>query len=267
MTVVHSLILGIVQGLTEFLPVSSSAHLTFAEQLFKFPADGRLSYDVLLHLGTTLALLVFFGRRIVQIVAGLFSADTPTRKTNWNLVLVIAVGTVPAGVIGYLVRHKIDTVFADVRYSAAFLLVTGVMLFLTRKRDGQRTSITWQDGLIIGAAQAIALLPGISRSGSTIAAALFIGLARPEAFEFSFLLSIPAVLGAGLLKLKDSPLLHSGVMSDPAAAIGFGASCLVGLLALFLVRKILLQRRFWMFSIYCWAMGLFVLTASFLRSR
>jgi undecaprenyl-diphosphatase len=255
--VVQSIFLGIIQGLTEFLPVSSSAHLTFAEQLFKIDPKWRVSLDVLLHLGTTLALIGFFLKRILKILAGLFSPFVDTRRENWNIVLAIAVGTIPAVIAGYLLKNKIDTVFANPMYSAAFLLITGVVLFLTRKTNGERTKLSVADGLIIGIAQAIAIMPGISRSGSTIAAALFLGFARPEAFEFSFLLSIPAVVGAALLKLKGSGILHdTGPISHSAMATGFLVSAIVGMLALYMVKKILMQRRLWYFSFYCWALGI-----------
>jgi undecaprenyl-diphosphatase len=264
MTTLHAFILGVIQGLTEFLPVSSSAHLTFAEQLFNIPSEWRVSYDVLLHLGTTLALVVFFFRRIIRIVGGMFSPDHPTRQTNWNLVLTIAVATIPAAIAGYLLKEKIDALFETPLYSAVFLLVTGLVLFLTRRTCGERTAITWADGLVIGVAQAIAILPGISRSGSTIAAALFLGLARPEAFEFSLLLSIPAVLGAALLKLRDSPLIHGATAGVSAGTIiiGFGLSFLVGLLALAIVRRVLLRKRFWWFAFYCWIVGALALVLS-----
>ena len=261
MDTVNAIILGIIQGLTEFLPVSSSAHLTFAEHLFKVDPNVRVSLDVLLHLGTLLALVVFFFKRILKIIAGLFSPFTDTRKENWNIVLAIAVGTLPAVVFGYLLKDRIDAIFARPFYSAIFLLITGVVLFLTRRANGEKNRLSVVDGLVIGTAQAIAILPGISRSGSTIAAALFLGFARPEAFEFSFLLSIPAVLGAGLLKLKDSPLLQGGVadMRASALASGFLVAAIVGILALYLVKRILMQRRFWFFSFYCWAVGILAL--------
>jgi len=265
MSLLQSLILGVVQGLTEFLPVSSTAHLTFAEQVFRFPEGWRLSFDVLLHLGTTLALIVFFAPRLARIVAGLFSHESETRQVNWRLVLIIALGTIPAALAGILLKSRLEKLFADPVYSAAFLLVTGGVLFTTRWCTGQRQEPTWQDGLLIGCAQAIALLPGISRSGSTIAVALFLGLARPEAFEFSMLLSIPAVLGAALLKLKDATFLNAGSGVSPVTlAAGLVTSLVVGLGALFLLRRVMQGKRLWLFSFYCWGVGLFVLAWSLL---
>ena len=260
MSVVHSIVLGIIQGLTEFLPVSSKTHLLFAEELFKIDPKWRVSFDVILHLGTTLALIIFFIKPIVRIIGGLFSKVEDIRKENWNMVLAIAVGSVPAGVVGFLVKDRIDVLFASTTYAALFLLVTGLVLFLTRKTNGERTKLTVTDGLVIGIGQAIAIMPGISRSAFTISAALFLGFARPEAFEFSFLLSIPAILGAGLIKLKGSGILHGRTpITHADMAFGFLISAIVGMLALYLVKKILMQRRFWVFSFYCWALGIVAL--------
>jgi undecaprenyl-diphosphatase len=255
--------MGIIQGLTEFLPVSSSAHLTFAEHLFGIPASWRLTYDVLLHLGTTFALLVYFAPKLRQVIVALFSPNQHKRRENWTLVLAIAVGTIPAALAGVLLRDRLEALFARPVYSAFALLVTGVVLFCTRKKTGdERRSINWRAGLVVGMAQAFALLPGISRSGVTISAALFLGLARSEAFEFSFLLSIPAVLGAAALKLKGSALFQPGTIPPVTALLGLTASVLFGLLALVIVRKLLLQRRFHWFAFYCWGVGLLVLLLS-----
>jgi len=265
MSTLHALVLGIVQGLTEFLPVSSSAHLTFAEQLLSVPKDGRLALDILLHLGTVLALLVFFAGRIVRLFGDLFRPDSTRRAAAGRMLLAIAIGTIPAGVIGYLLRDKLDAVFANITYSAVFLLITGCVLFATRWSREKKTGVGWLDGLIVGCAQAVALLPGISRSGSTIAASLFRGLARSEAFEFSFLLSIPAVLGAALLKLKDSPLLHGNAGPSLPLLLGIAAAFLTGLLALFWLRRLLLQKRLHWFAYYCWAVGAVALVLSLIR--
>ena len=265
MSVLHALALGIVQGLTEFLPVSSTAHLTFLEQLFALPAEGRLMLDVFLHLGTVLALLVFFAGRIARLIGDLFRPDPARRARAWRLVLAIVIGTIPAGIAGYLLKDRLEAVFATTLWSALFLLVTGCVLFATRWAQEKRSTAGWFDGLVVGAAQAVALLPGISRSGSTIAAALFLGLTRSEAFEFSFLLSIPAVLGAAALKLKDSSLLRGGMTLSLPLLLGVALSFLTGLLALFWVRRLLLQKRFHWFAFYCWIVGALALVLSLTR--
>jgi undecaprenyl-diphosphatase len=263
MTTFHALFLGVIQGLTEFLPISSKTHLLFAEQLMKVDPKWRVSFDVLLHLGTTLALVVFFFRRIIRIIGGLFSSVPATRKENWDLVLAIVIASIPIGIAGLLLKDRIDKLFETTTYAAAFLIVTGVVLFLTRRTNGVKTRLSRTDALLIGLAQAVAILPGISRSGMTIAVALFIGFARPEAFEFSFLLSIPAVLGAAVLKLKGTGILHgTSPFTGTDIIAGVVVSAVFGFLALYLVRKILLQRRFWYFSFYCWVVGAVALVLS-----
>lgn len=267
MSVVHSVILGIIQGLTELGPVSSKTHLLFAEIIFKIDPRWRVSLAVLLHLGTLVALVIFFIRPIVRITGGLFSRSNDIRRENWSIVLAIAVGSIPAAIVGFILRDKIDTLFEMPIYAAAFLFVTGVVLFLTRRTNGQKVRLSAADGLVIGIAQAIAILPGFSRSAFTIGAALFIGFAGQEAFEFSYLLSIPAVLGACLLKLKGSGMLHgtSGI-SHSSMAVGFLVSVVFGMLALYIVKKIMLLRRLWIFSFYCWVLGIVALVYfAFLR--
>lgn len=256
---IAAILLGAVQGLTEFLPISSTAHLTFAEQLLKVPAELRLSLDILLHIGTALALLIFFAPQIMGIIRGGVSSSAARRRASWYLILVIGIGTIPAGIVGCCAREQFERLFADSRYPAVFLLITGLVLYLTRYAEGARSVLTWRDGLIIGCAQALALLPGISRSGMTIAAALFIGLARPQAFEYSFLLSIPAVLGAGLLELRSTNVWGASGLSLPVALVSVAASCISGLAALLILRRLLLQQRFWWFAFYCWVLGLAVL--------
>jgi undecaprenyl-diphosphatase len=265
MSTLQALLLGIIQGLTEFLPVSSSAHLTFAEHILSVPKEGRLALDVLLHLGTLLSLLVFFATRIVRLAGDLFRPDPTRQPAARRILLAIVIGTVPAGVIGYLLSDKLDIVFETTTYSAVFLLVTGCVLFATRWSKERKTGVGWLDGLVVGCAQAVSLLPGISRSGSTIAASLFQGLGRSEAFEFSFLLSIPAVLGAALLKLKDSPLMHGGAGPTLPLLLGIAVSFVTGLLALFLLRRVLLKKRLHWFAYYCWIVGAVALVLSLIR--
>jgi undecaprenyl-diphosphatase len=261
MSLLHALLLGVIQGLTEFLPVSSTAHLTVVEHLFKVPPAWRLSFDILLHLGTTMALIAFFLPRLERIVAGLFSRERTARQANWRLVLIIALGSVPAAVAGFLLKDRLEVMFELPLWSAAFLVITGGALFLTRGAAGQRTQPTWQDALFIGCAQAVALLPGISRSGSTIAVALLLGLARAEAFEFSMLLSIPAVLGAAILKVKDAPALRSGT-NPLVLAAGLVASLVVGMAALYLLRRVMKGQRLWLFAIYCWLAAIVIASLS-----
>ena len=141
------------------MPVSSKTHLTFAQTLLNMPETGRLALDVALHMGTLLALLVYFAPRIVRLFRDLFRSDPTQHGPALATVLAIVIGTIPAGVIGYLLRDKLDALFANITYSAVFLLVTGCVLFATRWSHEKKTGVGWLDGLIVGCAQAVALLP------------------------------------------------------------------------------------------------------------
>ena len=253
MSILILIFLGIVQGLTEFLPVSSSGHLALLESVFRFSQNQRLSYTAFLHLGTVLALLFFFRKRIYSIFANLFNVkDRLHQKDSLSLISKIIIGTIPAGIVGYFAKDKIDQVFNQPIYSAVFLIITGLILFTTRFSKESKFKITYSDVLLIGIVQAIALLPGISRSGITISIALLLGLSRTDSFEFSFLLSIPAVLGANLLMLKDLPANLSISFLILAIAIPF----MVGLLALKLLRNIVIKKQFHYFAYYCWIIGI-----------
>ena len=256
MSLFTTTLLGILQGLTEFLPISSSAHLVFAEQLLELTANLRLSYTAFLHLGTTLALLIFFGKRIIQIIGSIFSPNIVQRQTNQLLLLYIIIGSIPAVLLGLLFKDKIELTFAQPVYPAIFLIFTGLLLLATRLFKERNMKIDQRIALIIGIAQAVALLPGISRSGATIATALLLGISSFEAFEFSFLLSIPAVLGANILTFKD---LSKVSISIPAIVLGILISALTGLVALILLRQLVLKRKLFYFGIYCIAISILAL--------
>ena len=253
MAIIILIFLGIVQGIAEFLPVSSSGHLALLESIFRFNQAQRLAYTAFLHLGTVLALLFFFRKRILEIFADLFiSKDLLHKKESLSLILKIIIGTIPAGIVGYFAKDKIDTAFIEPIYSAVFLIITGIILFATKFSKESKSKISYSDALLIGIAQAVALLPGISRSGTTISMALLLGLSRADGFEFSFLLSIPAVLGANSLMLKDLPPNLSISFLILAIAIPF----VVGLIALKLLKNIVIKKQFHNFAYYCWIIGI-----------
>jgi undecaprenyl-diphosphatase len=253
MAIIILIFLGIIQGLTEFLPVSSSGHLALLESIFRFNQSQRLSYTAFLHLGTVLALLFYFRKRIFEILADLFiSKDLLHKKESLSLIFKIIIGTIPAVIVGYFLKDKIDTAFIEPIYSAVFLIITGIILFTTKFSRETKNKVSYSDAILIGCAQAVALLPGISRSGATISIALLLGLSRADGFEFSFLLSIPAVLGANLLMLKDLPPNLSISFLILAIVIPFA----VGLVALKLLRNIILKKQFHNFAYYCWVIGI-----------
>ncbi|HTY08570.1 MAG TPA: undecaprenyl-diphosphate phosphatase [Candidatus Edwardsbacteria bacterium] len=266
MTILQAVILGLIQGLTEFLPVSSSGHLLIAEKLMGVSSDS-LAFEIFLHLATLLAVVIVMRRQLLKLLKALFTARLAVNKgrlqpssESLRLLLILVVSTIPAALAGYAFRHQVEHIKADPHYPvyiAACLLVTGCILFGTRFAKRRAEPITWWRGLIIGCCQAVAaLFRGISRSGSTIAGGVYCGVGQEQATEFSFLLSVPVILGAALLKLKD--LRHEGL---PAAGLGAylagGLAALVsGYVAILLLLKVVKKNRLDYFAYYCWAMGL-----------
>jgi undecaprenyl-diphosphatase len=256
MVILLLIFLGIVQGLTEFLPVSSSAHLALLQSVFRFSESQRLSYAAFLHLGTTLAIVFFFRQKIYEIFVNLFKRnDQGQQKDSLSLILMIIIGTIPVAILGYLAKDKINQVFDQPIYSAIFLFVTGVILFTTKFAKEHKSRASFSDALLIGIAQAIALLPGISRSGITISTALLLGLSRENGFEFSFLLSIPAVIGANILELKELSIHFSKIHLILALILPF----ISGLIALRLLKSFVIRKQLYYFSYYCWILGIVAL--------
>ena len=226
-------LLGIVQGITEFLPVSSSAHLILARLFFGFDGDKfGMAFDVACHVGTLIAVLIYFRRDLARMVAALprlFDRADPDARLIW----LIVVGTIPAVVAGLLFKHQIEDHLRTPAIAAAMLAVGGILLMLA-ERTGSQTrpegSLTLGEALLIGCAQAVALVPGVSRSGATITVALFIGLRRADAARFIFLLAIPAILGAAA---SEAPKLLKAGLGDTASLflIGVVSSAIVGYIA------------------------------------
>lgn len=250
------LLLAVVQGLTEFLPVSSSGHLVLLQHLLG-SREGDLFLDVVLHVGTLGSVLLVYRREVRRLLR----LDRPAR----GYVLALAVGTLPAVAVGLLLKDLIESAFASPVYAAVGLLLTGGLLLSTRvARAGQDLPEPWEPrpvpvrtSLLVGCAQALAICPGISRSGATIASSLWLGLGRAEAARFSFLLSVPAIAGALVLQLLDGDLAtRSGPVS---LALGALVALAVGLVAIRWTALAVVQRHFWKFSIYVFALGLVAL--------
>ena len=261
----RALVLGAVQGLTEFIPVSSSAHLVLVPFLFRWPVPG-LAFDVAVHLGTVVALLVYFARDLAGMAAGVARTaagrGNDEDRGNARLLLLLAVGSLPAAAAGLLLegtferlftgREAVDDVGAPV--TAGFLVVTAVLLFVAEaiyQRRGTRgrsvAEVTVADAVIIGVLQAVSIAPGISRSGATISAGMFRGLSREAAARFSFLLSLPAILGAALVALPDVP---RGADLGPFF-LGAAAAGVVGFAAVAFLLRYLRTRTMRPFGVYC----------------
>jgi undecaprenyl-diphosphatase len=243
------IILGIIQGLTEFLPVSSSAHLVIMQKLLGISGSGVV-ISIMLHLGTLLSLIIFFFRDILKLLR------------NIKLVSLIIIVTAITGIIGVSGRDFFEGLFSSTRAVAIALLFTGIILILTRKfTAAKRNSLNVKDAIILGFAQGIAIIPGISRSGITISTLLFRKLDRETSFRFSFLASIPAIFGAAILEAKDISLTSN--MQVGNLIIGFIFSLLTGILSLRILKIILGKAKLYYFGYYCIIVA--VITLLFIR--
>jgi undecaprenyl-diphosphatase len=251
-----------VQGLTEFLPVSSSAHLVFFQSLFGLK-ESQVFFDVVLHLGTLLAVIVFFRSEIVRMARDLpkgFKGRTDVPGST-RLLLWIILASIPTGLMGLLLKDWFEPLFSQPKTVGVMLLITGLALWLTRYRKGEGRTVErmgWIDAVAIGIAQGVAIIPGISRSGATICSGLFLGLDRELSGRFSFLLSVPAILGATLLEFRkfESPSEVWAYLAGAAVAFG------VGLLALKVLMRIIRRGKLFNFAYYCWAMGVVMIAVA-----
>jgi undecaprenyl-diphosphatase len=264
--VLDLIVLGVIQGLTEFLPVSSTAHLVFAEHFLGIRRPGLLLEGVL-HLGTVLAAIVLFWPDVVRLVrAGLGVVAARRRPPGapadpyTRLAAVIVAATAVTGVLGLVFERPLERMFSSVRGVAFQLIITGLLLFWHRER-GQRaaTDATVGDGLALGLAQAVAIIPGISRSGTTIITGLGLGLQRIEATRLSFLMAIPAVAGAGALTLRDAREAATLGYTVPQFLVGFAVAALVGAASIRWLMGVVRRGRLGYFGAYCCAAGLLVL--------
>jgi undecaprenyl-diphosphatase len=268
--VLQALILGIVQGATEFLPISSSGHLVLVPWLLGWDNPG-LAFDTLLHLGTLVAVLAYFRRDLWGLALAWAaslrerSLGDPQARVAWLIIW----GTLPAAVMGLTLEGLFEQLFAAPAWVSILLLVTGLLLVLgegVRKSESRVENLTWLDALLVGLAQGVAIAPGVSRSGATISAGLWRGLEREEAARFSFLLAIPAILGANLLQLWDLARLSSAGEVASRLLLGFLAAAVSGYLAIRFFLGFLKRRSLYPFSIYCWLLGTLTLLLALLRA-
>lgn len=263
-----------VQGLTEFLPISSSAHLVLIPELLGVKSN--LAFDTLLHLGTLIAVLYYFWNDVVNMIQAFISSlfdlpsgkfreklrEDPYKRLSW----LIIVGTIPAGLMGVLFKDFFEGLFSSVTSVAVFMLITGFILWgVERMPRGNRDvkDISFKNSLLVGVAQGCAIAPGISRSGATIATSLFLGFDREMAARFSFLLSIPAILGAALIQVKD---LTTGFdLSTGVFLAGLLSSVIFGYLAIRFLMGYIKKHKLTIFAYYCWIVGIIVLSSALIK--
>ena len=259
MSFFQSIILGIIQGLTEFLPVSSSGHLALAQALFEDFEQPGLLYDTLLHLATLLAVGVFFRRRIMRLIKAFFGLFFIKYRLIYHeergMLWGIIAATVPTGIIGYLLRDLSESVFDKPIIVGYCLILTSVMLMLADKA-AKGGPVTPRKAIIVGIAQGLAVFPGISRSGTTIFAGMMAGISREKAAEFSFLISIPAIIGAMILQLKHFSEVTSADITVYLA--GMGAAFFFGILAIGVMMEIVKKAKMRYFALYCLILGICV---------
>ena len=251
MTLVDAIILGLIQGITEFLPISSSGHLVIAQSLLGLKLPGNI-IEVVTHLGTLFSVIIVFRKDIIKYF---FDFKNPLTK---KYILCLFIGTIPALIIGLSAKSFILLFFESIKMVSFSLIFTGLILFLSRKRNNKKSKINYKNSLLIGISQALAIIPGISRSGITISTGLLLGMNAKDAARFSFLLAIPAISGAGLITaidMVDQPVLISFNIMFAALASSF----VVGYLSLKWFLRILENGNLHFFGFYCIAIGLIIL--------
>lgn len=262
-----AILLGFIQGLTEFLPVSSSGHLSIFENIFNIDESHILLYAAVLHLGTLGSVLVVYRRDIIDLFKELFGVfsdvahgkgmrinSSPTRRLGF----MIIISAIPTGIIGFTLSDFFESLYAKVIVIGVCLIITGTILFIAEKIKGKNKGIykmRFRDAFIIGLCQSVAIVPGISRSGSTLVGGLFCGLNRPLAVKFAFLMSIPPIAASGILELADAIGQGTGDISIFSIIIGVAVAFLAGLAAIKWMIKIVTDKSLIGFSIYTWLAG------------
>ncbi len=264
MEIYKAVILGIIQGLTEFLPISSSGHLVLFQALFGLN-EPDLFFDISLHLGTLFAVLIVFRTEIKQLLwwmfdflRGKFSFQQVKESDDFRFIMMLVCGSVPTAIIGLMIKNYSDTIFSSVLLVGIMLIITGIVLLKTKNIENNITEVknkrTLKNALIIGTVQGLAVLPGISRSGSTIATALFLGMSRKFAARYSFLLSVIAIVGAEILTALKSAESYS--FTEMYIFYGVAASFIAGYIALKLLITLLDKGKLYLFAPYCFIVGI-----------
>ena len=254
--IISYLILGLIQGLTEFLPVSSSGHLALCSKILGIKSDDIAFFMVLAHFATALSTIIVFRKEIASLAAGVFQKSSKGNVSR-KYILLLALSAIPAAIVGFTLKDKIEALEDSPQFVGYMLLVTAVILTLSQKLNSDlEKKVNYNSSILIGLAQALAILPGISRSGSTIGAALLLGISREKAAKFSFLMALPVILGATALKTKE--LYEGGFQaSAPIEVYVFGviAAFVSGLIACKLMIRLVKGTNLLWFAVYCAVIG------------
>jgi undecaprenyl-diphosphatase len=267
-SLVAAVLLGLVQGLTEFLPVSSSGHLVLAQSLIPGFTQPGVLFDITLHIGTLVAVCLYFWQDLWTMFLALSSSARQDAAESRRLLWLLIVGSVPTAIIGLLFRKQFEAMFTDISGAGVWFLITGVLLFLTDRvstRGRGLSAMGFFDAVMIGIAQGVSIIPALSRSGATISAGVFLGLERGLLVRYSFLLSIPAIAGAFVLEV----VAHRHVLLEGFDPLAYGFGTLMAGIAGYWSIAVLLNmtrsRRLSLFAYYCWAIGILALLLSVTR--
>jgi len=263
MSLFEAFILGIIQGITEFLPISSSGHLAFFRALFNNDLEAGITFEIVVHFGSFCSIVLYYRKRLGGILVDFFKSLSPSAlkqqrfKTdpNTQLSLFIILSMIPAMLVGFTLKDTIESLFDSPVFVSAMLLITGLILYSTKLVSQHTKEMSAGRGFLMGIAQALAIIPGISRAGSTISTGLLLGVKRDTAANFSFLMVLPVLAGAMILAFKD--LFEMGVENIQVAVllIGFFSSFVVGYACLAYLMKLLKRDKFHYFAFYCWIVG------------
>jgi undecaprenyl-diphosphatase len=251
-SLIQVIILSIVQGITEWLPISSSGHLAVIQKIFGFQ---DLSFDIFLHFAAIIAVLIVFNKQIIKLV-------NIKDKENLTYVGLLILGIIPAGIVGVLFEKKIESFFSSMFYLGIFFMISGIIVYITKFSNEKREKINLTDSLFIGIIQAISVVPGISRSGTSVGSGLIRGIKKDEAVKFSFFMAIPIILGATVFKAKD---IFNSEINVWLLLVSFSVTLIVSIFSIKLLLKVIKSDKFYMFGVYNFLLGVLILVFSFFK--
>ncbi|MBP3191314.1 undecaprenyl-diphosphate phosphatase [Natronogracilivirga saccharolytica] len=264
MDIIQAILLGLLQGITEFLPVSSSGHLALGRALLGRDLEPGITFEIVVHFGSFCSIVVYFRKKIWEILTDIFKSFSPSgirskrfiSDGNTQLSYIILLSMIPAGLVGFTMKENIEAIFLNPFFVSCMLLVTGTLLFSTKFVGNPEKDVDVKRGILVGVAQAFAILPGISRSGSTISVSLFSGMSRQKAANFSFLMVLPVLAGAMLLEMIE--IAETGIEMTAVISLfaGYLTSFVSGYFALKYLIILLKKEKFHYFAYYCWTVGI-----------